>query len=347
MSILIVDDSEDSRLLLEKYLQEKEYACTTVESGGVALDVLANEVVELALIDVMMPGMTGFSLFQRIKEDYPDEGVVFVTSVDDLNIAVDHLKNGAYDYIVKPVTRARVQHVVEEALEKMRTVAEEIQRRSLLERRVNGQAKDLESKVRELSSLNRLFQAELSDRFATEELEPRIGSGSTGDQRRWRMMSGQEAGTKGELQCRETVSGHPERASAVMEEIAADHGTVGEDGIRRASHGLYASVVGLGLGPALRSLADRLRPLLLVEVSIQEEIKWAEESDPGLFSEEFKVGVYRIAEEALGNAVKHAQARFARVVLERKGPGSILIDITDDGPGFGAEKISSVFGYCP
>ena len=271
-------------------------------------------------------------------------GVVFVTSVDDLNIAVDHLKNGAYDYIVKAVTRAWVQHVVEEALEKRRTVAEEIQRRSLLERRVNGQAKDLESKVRELSSLNRLFQAELSDRFATEELEPRIGSGSTGDQRRWRMMSGQEAGTKGELQCRETVSGHPERASAVMEEIAADHGTVGGDGIRRASHGLYASVVGLRLGPALRSLADRLRPLLLVEVSIQEEIKWAEESDPGLFSEEFKVGVYRIAEEALGNAVKHAQARFARVVLERKGPGSILIDITDDGPGFGAEKISSVFG---
>ena len=91
MSILIVDDFENSLLLFKQGLEEKGYVCHTAASGSAALEVLATEAVDLALIDVMMPGMTGLSLFQRLKELYPQLAVIFITGVDDLDLAVEHL----------------------------------------------------------------------------------------------------------------------------------------------------------------------------------------------------------------------------------------------------------------
>lgn len=104
MSILIVDDSLDNRLLYTKGLEGRGYVCHTDSSGGAALEVLSREPVDIALIDIMMPGMTGSSLFQHVNELHPEVAVIFLKAVDDLNIAVDHIKKGAYDYLVKPVT---------------------------------------------------------------------------------------------------------------------------------------------------------------------------------------------------------------------------------------------------
>ena len=169
MSILIVDDSLDSRLLIEKHLTDQGYVCHIATSGNDALEVLAGEEVSLALVDIMMPGMTGLTLFQRMKESYPDVAVIFVSSVDDLNLAVDYLKGGAYDYIVKPVTGTRVLEVVEAALAKREDVIERNRRQKLLEEQTARQATELEARMRELSALNRVFQADLSARFSGRE----------------------------------------------------------------------------------------------------------------------------------------------------------------------------------
>ena len=118
---------------------------------------------------MMMPKMTGLSLFQRVKELYPDVAVVFVTAVDDLSIAVEHLKQGAYDYLVKPVTRRRLQEVVEEALDRRKAMLDQKQHQKLLNDRVSRETKELEAWVKELRALNRMFQAELTERFTVEE----------------------------------------------------------------------------------------------------------------------------------------------------------------------------------
>ena len=63
--------------------------------------VLTEELVDLALVDVIIPGMTGLSLFKQIRDSYPEIAIVFVTSIDDMNLALDSIKKGAYDYIIK------------------------------------------------------------------------------------------------------------------------------------------------------------------------------------------------------------------------------------------------------
>ena len=112
-SVLIVDDEEGIRELLKDKLQEQGYCCHTAANGEAALDFLANEEVDLVLLDIMMPGMTGLNLFERTKEMYPDMAVIFITAMEELNVAVENLRNGASDYIVKPVPRKRLTQAVE------------------------------------------------------------------------------------------------------------------------------------------------------------------------------------------------------------------------------------------
>ena len=106
-----------------------------------------------------MPGMTGITLFQRMKEKHPDVAVIFATALDDLSLAVEHLKDGAYDYLVKPITPKRV---IDDALSRQRTALEENRHMETLEERVDQQARELETTMRELNSLNRALQADLA-----------------------------------------------------------------------------------------------------------------------------------------------------------------------------------------
>ena len=167
--VLVVDDKEGIRDLFKVLLEEQGYLCHVASCGDEALEVMSKEPVELAVVDIMMPGMSGLSLYQHIKQVYPHVTVVFVTAVDYLSIAVNHVKDGAHDYVVKPVTSERLCRVVEEALAQRRVAPEEARHRKLLEERASRQAEQLEARVRELSSLSRVYQAELSTNTAPEE----------------------------------------------------------------------------------------------------------------------------------------------------------------------------------
>ena len=114
--ILIVDDSEDIRSLIKLILMNQGYVCHTADGTESALAILKSEPVELALVDVIMPGMTGLSLFKQIRQSHPETAIVFVTNVDDMNLAFDTVKEGAYDYIIKSTIPYRLVETVEHAL---------------------------------------------------------------------------------------------------------------------------------------------------------------------------------------------------------------------------------------
>ena len=160
--ILVVDDEEGIRDLFKLILEQEGYECQVAPSGDAALQVLAAENVDLAFVDVMMPTMTGLSLFQHMKERHPEVDVVFIT-------AVDHLKIGAYDYVVKPVTRKRLHQVVEETLEKLKAMLDEKHQRELLEEQTASQTTELDARAREVSALNRIVQSELTQKFTEDE----------------------------------------------------------------------------------------------------------------------------------------------------------------------------------
>ena len=116
--VLIVDDEDGIRELLQEVLEGHGYRCDTAPDGVVALELLSLDRYDLAIVDIIMPGMSGISLFENILRDWPNMAVIFATGVNEVDSAVDSLKSGAYDYLVKPFNRRTLLEAVEDALVK-------------------------------------------------------------------------------------------------------------------------------------------------------------------------------------------------------------------------------------
>ena len=103
--ILAVDDQLYFRVYLEDLLCEADYEVVTHASGADALAALEAGGFDVVITDLVLPGMDGSELVQRVKERWPNQEIVVVTSVGDVKTAVDAMKLGATDYLLKPLDR--------------------------------------------------------------------------------------------------------------------------------------------------------------------------------------------------------------------------------------------------
>ncbi|NOX33640.1 MAG: sigma-54-dependent Fis family transcriptional regulator [Deltaproteobacteria bacterium] len=111
-NILIVDDEKNYPMIIGELLQEEGYSSLTASSGMEALDILNNELVDLVLTDVKMPGMSGIQLLEKIKEINPDIPVVIMTAYGSVEKAVEAMHKGAYTFILKPFeNQALIAHI--------------------------------------------------------------------------------------------------------------------------------------------------------------------------------------------------------------------------------------------
>ena len=118
--ILIVDDEEAIREIVHSMLSMAGYRCQQAGSGAEALAIMeSGEQFELMLSDLMMGEMDGIALLERTKEKYPDMPVVMVTAVHDISVALAAIRNGAYDYLLKPFNNARFARALERAKERI------------------------------------------------------------------------------------------------------------------------------------------------------------------------------------------------------------------------------------
>ena len=118
-----------------------------------------------------------------------------------------------------------------------------------------------------------------------------------------------------------------------------------QEDIRTISHQLYPFVLRYGLVPALQSLGDIFEDTLTIEFQVDEELVRQEREDRRLVPEEVRLAVYRIAEEALGNVVKHAEASSRVVIRPELTPeGSLRLTVRDDGRGFDSKDTSPGLG---
>jgi DNA-binding NtrC family response regulator len=116
--ILVVDDDALSLKLLEKALEIEGYEVVTAQSGAEALERLAGHIFDAALIDVMMPGMNGLELLREIHRRDPSIEVVMTTAYPDVATAVDALKQGATDYLQKPLNLEELRHRLTRVIER-------------------------------------------------------------------------------------------------------------------------------------------------------------------------------------------------------------------------------------
>jgi DNA-binding NtrC family response regulator len=122
--ILVVDDDRAVRNVLRVNLSKRGYHVTLASSGEEALGVMGDYPVDVVLTDVAMPGMGGMELLKGIKGAHPEVRVVVMTGYGSVADAVTAMKQGADDYIIKPVSKDTVLLLVERALKEKALLAE-------------------------------------------------------------------------------------------------------------------------------------------------------------------------------------------------------------------------------
>ncbi len=143
--VLVVDDEPAILSFLKPLLEKAGYECRTSASAGEALAELQRDGFSLVLTDIMMPGMNGIELLERIKAMKRGIAVVMLTALDTVEHSIRSMKAGAFDYITKPFTTSQVLAAVEKALEKRREVLSEREYQKDLEDRVREQADRIRS----------------------------------------------------------------------------------------------------------------------------------------------------------------------------------------------------------
>jgi CheY-like chemotaxis protein/GGDEF domain-containing protein len=118
--ILAVDDQLYFRVFLEDLLNQEGYEVCTASGGEEALHLFERGDFDVVLTDLVMPGMDGTQLVGRVKELRPDQDVVVITSVGDVKTAVEAMKLGATDYLLKPIDRTVLARALEGLLQRRR-----------------------------------------------------------------------------------------------------------------------------------------------------------------------------------------------------------------------------------
>src|SRR5688500_7816481 len=122
--ILVVDDEPVLRDLIARFCSTIGYTAVAVASGEEALAQLAQGSIDFVIADIQSPGMSRTELLAKMKDHFPDVPVMAITGFSDINIAIDVLKNGACDFIVKPFNLDSIQESTRIALEKTRVEME-------------------------------------------------------------------------------------------------------------------------------------------------------------------------------------------------------------------------------
>src|SRR5436189_3481890 len=122
--ILIADDEEAARRSLGQILGEDGYEVVLAPDGEEAVRLVAEETPDILLTDLRMPWMDGYELLTRIRQGFPDVSVVIMTAHGTIKSAVEALREGAEDYLTKPIDVEELEHLLDRILKRNRLVAE-------------------------------------------------------------------------------------------------------------------------------------------------------------------------------------------------------------------------------
>ncbi len=124
-NILILDDEAGIRFSLQEALSNDGHQVTAVASGEKALEAIRAQMFDLALIDLVLPGIDGLDVLHTLVQESPDTAVIVLTAHGSLETAIEALRQGAHDYLTKPCKIDALRESVQNGLEKRRQTRQE------------------------------------------------------------------------------------------------------------------------------------------------------------------------------------------------------------------------------
>ncbi|MBN1832000.1 MAG: sigma-54-dependent Fis family transcriptional regulator [Deltaproteobacteria bacterium] len=124
MNIMIVDDEEIIRVSFLQWFQKLGHLVDTAASGFEALEKLEDKPFEVMFVDIKMPGMDGIELLEKVKEEYPDVIVIIITAYGTIETAVNAMKMGAMDYLLKPFKPEQLSLVMEKIIQQQKFISQ-------------------------------------------------------------------------------------------------------------------------------------------------------------------------------------------------------------------------------
>jgi response regulator RpfG family c-di-GMP phosphodiesterase len=170
--ILVVDDEDLIREIICSVLKQAGFICHPVTSGAQALTTLQSDSnFAVVVSDVIMDGMDGLTLLSKVRSDYPDIPVVMVTAVHDISVALAAIRNGAYDYLLKPFEREQLLASVRRAVENRRLKAENLAYQTKLESLVSARTEMLRQALADLERSYDITLEALGDALDLKDAE--------------------------------------------------------------------------------------------------------------------------------------------------------------------------------
>jgi putative nucleotidyltransferase with HDIG domain len=149
-NILVVDDEEAIREVVSTMLESRGYQCAAVSNGRAAQEHVRRNTPDLVLSDMIMPEMDGIKLLEWLRHHDPEIPVIMVTAIHDISTALEAIRRGAYDYILKPFEKDQLFLGVDRALQHRRLVLENRNYQRNLEQQVEERTAQLTGALAQL-----------------------------------------------------------------------------------------------------------------------------------------------------------------------------------------------------
>ena len=315
--LLVEDNLVDARLLYEG-LQEtlpEEFQMTHVRRLSEALEYLWEETCNVVLLDLGLPDSHGIDTLVMTRAQAPGVPIVVLTGFQDEALAVEALQGGAQDYLVKGQVDSKLlgrslrYAIVRKATE------EALLRQGVALARVEQLQRSRQRLIAAQERVRRETSAQLHD----------------GVQEKLLIL-------KGNLQEILKGIGSASETTRLLSDVIDGLSQVIERQVGVLSRQLYPPTLSQGLVPTFLSFGDQFKTGPAVEIELDEELIRREKGDRNSVPEQVKLAVYRIAEEALTNVVKHAKASKVTVRLDTSREGWLRLMVRDDGQSFNAES---------
>ncbi len=347
--ILVVDDEESVAVTMQAILEMDGHEVMTAMSGAEAFELIRGGVFDLVLTDLRLDDADGIQILGEVRKHSPDTVTIILTGYASLDSAVKALREGAYDYLLKPCDVEELRATVNRGLERRRLGQQLRQRVSELEqanetigslnadlqRRVDAATHELRLRVEQLKELDRLKSQFMS--IASHELKTPITSMSgflqiTLRRIKRRIESARPQSIdeqRGLLEQLEIVQRQTAKLARLVDELL--------DVSRIQSGRIEFSVSEVDLVALAGEVAERMR-------LTSAEHKLRVQSEGSVMVEADRDHLEQVLNNLVGNAIKYSPSGGAVELRVRSSDGTALISVRDHGIGIPPEELQAVFG---